>query len=325
MLKLNSSGCSCVSSKCGLLASCLAPCAFFLAVYRLFTTCWMLGDITTDSLTTIEYYRFWQDSGSWYFFFAAVAIWILTPLYYFREIGRKLFTLLFNWEEFNKENDGRLENKLTVGFLRMFMLTPEKVNSYQDCLIIALVCTPLGILLLIALMCYSALIAYVQFPLFAIRVALEDVYKTLSEGWKEKVDQFFRRNKIMSKMLSIAKAFCGLGIFDEDDIVELKGTEALLESLFQFILSTVFFRTTKKHDLNGNRLVENVFIPDNAILLSSMIMSMVSIVIAINGSLIINPKLKHGTISSVYFLLVIFFIVMIAGALLFSFMYLVVM
>jgi len=288
----------------------------------------MGGDMTTDSLTTREYYRFWKDfsgnlataniSGNitlntnsstmtddqefesfissypWIFFFSAVAIWMLTPFWYTIRIGEPLLMLLFNWEKFKKEDDGRLNNKLMIGFLRMFNLTPEEVDSYPTTLKVALVIPPLGIVLFIALMCYSAFLAYVQFPLFAIRIALEDVYKTSSGGCKQKVDQFFRRNKTMSKMISNAKACCGLGLFEEDDIVDLKGTEAICESFFQFILSTFFFQLTKKYDLEGNILVENVFIPDNAILLNSMIMSMVSIMIAINGKLINDAKRKRG-------------------------------
>ena len=76
-------------------------------------------------------------------------------------------------------------------------------------------------------MCYSAFLAYVQFPLFAIRVALEDVYKTSSGGCKVKLNQVIRKSKAMSKLIAKAKACCGLGIFYEHDINHLKATEAL--------------------------------------------------------------------------------------------------
>ena len=193
---------------------------------------------------------------------------------------------------------------------------------------VAIVIPPLGIVLFIALMCYSAFLCYVQFPLFAIRIALEDVYKASSGGCKQKVDQFFRRNKTMSKMISNAKACCGLGLFEEDDIVGLKSVEASCESLYQLMLSTFFFRLTKKYDLEGYLVVENVFIPDNAIVLSSMIMSMVTILIAMNGEMINYAKLRNGNdfYKNVYLMsLIILLNVMIGGVLLYYFIYFVVM
>ena len=341
-MKLNFSGCSCVFSNCGLLSSCLAHTALFLAVYRLFTTCWMLGDITTDSLTTYEYFRFWKDfsgnlatanisgnitfnfthyskASAWQlftqfltfiivlcpsiFFFSSVAIWMLTPLTYAINISGSLLILLFNWEQFKKEDHDEFYNKQMIRFLRMFNLSPEEVNSYSTSLKIIIVIPPFGIVTIpfisivvfITLMCYSVFLAYVQFPLFAITVALKDVYKTASGGCKVKVDQVVKKSKTKSNRISKAKAICGLGIFYEEDIVMLKYHEAIGESFCQFLLSTVFFRLTKKNDLGGNLLIENVFIPDNAILLSSMIMSMVSIMIAINGWRIMDFKLEHGT------------------------------
>ena len=116
-----------------------------------------------------------------------------------------------------------------------------KYGSYPKSLKIAIIIPPLGILLFIALMCYSAFLAYVQFPLFAIRVALEDVYKTSSGGCKVKLNQVIRKSKAMSKLIAKAKACCGLGIFYEHDINHLKATEALFESFCQFILSSFVF------------------------------------------------------------------------------------
>jgi len=98
----------------------------------------------------------------------------------------------------------------------------------------------------------------------------------------------------MSKMIPKARAFCGLGIFNEDDIAGLKGIEAICESCPQFLESTLFYFRCKKYDLVGNMVVGNGFIPENSIILSSMIMSMGSIVIAINGWMINKAKLRHG-------------------------------
>ena len=268
----------------------------------------MLGDITTDSLTTYEYYRFWKDfSGNLatanvsvvasypsIFFVSAVAIWMLTPLVYTIGIGVQLSSLLFNWEMFKQGDDDTFYSRQMIRFLRIFNLTPEEVNSYPTSLKIVIVIPPFGIVVFITLKCYSTFLAYVQFPLFAITVALKDVYKTLPGGCKVKLDQVVKKSKTKSNRISKAKAICGLGIFYEDDIVEMKSTEAMFESFYQFLLSSIFFFLTKKYDLEGNILVENVFIPDNAILLSSMIMSMGSIMIAINGWLIKEAKLKHG-------------------------------
>ena len=325
-MKLNLSGFFCVSSNCGLLTCCIAYSALFLAVYRLVTTCWMLGDMTTDSLTTYEYYRFWKNfsenlatanisenitfytnsttggqkdvffvaSYPWFFFFAAVAIWMLTPLVYTNNMAIRLFILLFYWEKFKKDDHDGIYNKLMIGFLRIFNLTPEEVNSYPTSLKVVIVMPPLGIILFITLIFYSAFLAYVQFPLFAIKIALEDLYRTSSVGCKAKIDQVFRRNKTTSKMISKAKPFCGLGIFDEYSIVVLKANEAFFESVFQFILSIVFFLYTRKYDIEGNLLLVKIFIPDNAILLSSMFMSMVTIMIAIIGWSINFAKLNLG-------------------------------
>ena len=323
----------------------------------------MLGDITTDSLTTYEYYRFWKDF-SWnlatanvsgnisfntnsstmisrefasfiasypsIFFFSSVAIWMLNPLFDTCAIGIRLSILLFNWEMFKKEDDEFFVKKQMIRFLRMFNLTPEEVNSYPTSLKIIIVIPPFGIVVFITLMCYSAFLAYVQFPLFAISVALKDVYKTASGLCKVKLDQVVKKSKTKSNRISKAKTICGLGILDEDDIVRMKSIEAFYESFFQFLLSSFFFCLTKKYDLEGNILIENVFIPDNAILLSSMIMSMVSIMIAINGWLIKEAKLEHGkdfykNICSIGMLSLVLWNLVLASVLFSVFIYFVVM
>ena len=292
----------------------------------------MLGDMTTDSITTVEYYKYWKNvSGtiesmntsminetkaanisinctdptiicpsnfasnySWIFFFSAIIIWTLTPLVRTLMIYNILWNMMFKWEKYNLDYTTN-DQQIVIKLLHIFGLTQEKVHLFPTYLkLLVMFVPPLGIATFAIVMFYAAFLCYVQFPLYAIRVALENIYKELLERSRAKVDKVFGKHETILTIISKGKNFCGLGILNEDDISSYKMIEAIYESAFQYGLSLFYFNLTQKYDLEGNYIERNLYSQKNSIVLVSMIMSLGTILIAIFEFSVNQLRIEYG-------------------------------
>ena len=280
--------------------------------------------MTTDLFTTREYYKYWQNVSeiieslnktminetritnsffqgnfSWGYFILAIAIWTLTPLAWTFMIYPILMNLMFNWEKYNLDYTTN-EQQIVIKLLRIFGLTQEKVHLFPTYLkLLVMFVPPLGMVTFIIVMLYAAFLCYVQFPLFAIRVALENIYKELSERSRAKMNKAYGKHETILTMLSKGKKICGLEILNEGDISRFKVIEALHESFFQLFLSLFYFMITERYDPLtgfpvGNRDEENLYTQKNSIVLASMYLSLGTILIA-NCEYHVNQlKLAYG-------------------------------
>merc|ERR1712062_184987 len=128
---------------------------------------------------------------------------------------------------------------------------------------------------------------------FAIRVAIEELCGTVSKQTKLKIKNVVGRYQIIKVTLKKMRGFCGFDFFEEDDIQLLKFYEAYFESFFQLILAIFYFLQTRRSSA-GNSEEDNLFTSDNAIILSSMLMSVGSIAIAYVSFAVTVAKLKYG-------------------------------
>ena len=133
-------------------------------------------------------------------------------------------------------------------FLRILGLSPERAYSYPYSVKIVIVFVPpFGILLFIACILYSALLAYVQFPLFAIRTAIDNFYDSISSKSRyAKEESPTEKNKKCFTLISKIRNSCGMGIFAQEDLPTLMYCESFYESLFQFCLSTMYIHFTQR-------------------------------------------------------------------------------
>ena len=109
-----------------------------IAFIKLLMTMWMVGDICLDVVTTNTYLRYWKDPGSFkinptnstlvgnsYYFYAAMSIWALTPMFY------TLFSYPFIVSCLFSINDSNAKEATTKAFLRLHKKTPIDLFSWN--------------------------------------------------------------------------------------------------------------------------------------------------------------------------------------------------
>jgi len=218
------------------------------------------------------------------FFYCALTIWTITPLNYTALLYLYLKRFLINRDYSTTSISGeRLPGKSwTIVFLTVFNLTPEKASSFRTFVKVMIVFVPpFGILSFLMLMIYSVFIAYVQYPLFALRITIEELYDTLSKETRLKIECVVGKYKIIETLLMKMRAFCGMSILVKDDLPYLRMGEALCESLLQLLLSMCYIVQIKRFNAE-NPDEFTVFTSNNTRTLASMTMSFGSIFFAFN-------------------------------------------
>ena len=206
--------------------------AILWAIVRLLTNLWMIGDILSDAFTTAKYY---QHDGD--LFVAAVFIWFLTPLNYSRVILQNLFMMFFNMDGYNRKNDNR--KRWSVLFLSALCLTPEKVNSIHICLKLMIWLSPFVILLIMMIFGYSIFLAYILYPVFAIKTAINDVCVAASKTCK---------SKFQTAEEKYQKNFCGMQFMTQEDELTMKSYEVFYEAFPQATLAMMSKRASSDED-----------------------------------------------------------------------------
>ena len=201
---------------------------------------------------------------------------------------------MFKWEKYNLNNN-TIEQQAVIKLLQVFGLTQEKVHLFPTYLkLLVMFVPPLGMVTFTIVTIYATFLCYVQFPLFAIRVAFENIHKELSEGSRAKVNKAYGKHETILTMISKGKKICGLGILNEDDILRFKYMEAASESSYQYTLSLFYFNQTQKYDLEGNYVEKNLYTQKNSIVIASMFMSLGTILITTCESGVTKLRLAYG-------------------------------
>ena len=245
-----------------------------------------------------EYGYIW-DKGNPGFFFFAIVIWILTPLWYSIAIYRNVLIGVFSFEkleEISEDDKWKKFAKFFMSFLRMHLTT---ISPYHFAIKLCIFCLPpIGTIFFLTCFIFSTLMAYLYFPLSAIIASFHEIMNFSKNDnetnfednhlkYSRKITPVRNYNIYINFMKT--KTFLTQQILNETDINSLQFCEALCESLFQcFLAMHYYWKTTKSK-------VENIeFTTDNIIIICSMMFSIVTITRVFGTMIVYVLQLKYG-------------------------------